>query len=254
MVDFTVEIFDRLQDEADFFDREAERTLETRRGLHFTNELTYEEYFAHQRTYAAVREFFGDVNGKTILDFACGTGWTSIYFARSGAKCHGIDISAKSIEVATKTAALNGMSAHCDFRVAAGESLPYPDGTFDLVFGNAALHHVDLEMAHEEIARVLKPGGKAAFIDDLRYHPALWLYRQLTRRRHTLFEQPLTLSDLNWFRKNFGKAEAEVFDLTNLLPRNKRLAGVLTKIDSGLLKALPILRNCCRHVVIKLVK
>lgn len=254
MTDFTVEIFDRLQDEAEFFDRKAEKTFATQRGLRFTNQLDYEQYFGHQRTYAAVRNFFGDIAGKRILDYACGTGWVSIYFARSGAECHGIDISEKSINVAGKTAALNGLGERCDFRVAAGESLPYADETFDFVFGNAALHHVDLEMAPEEIARVLKPGGKAAFIDDLRYHPALWLYRHLARRQHTLFEEPLTLDDLRWFRMFYSQVETQTFDFLNLLPKQKTVASVLTKVDDALLKAVPSLRHCCRYVVVKLVK
>lgn len=254
MTNFTVEVFDRLQDEAEFFDREAERTLATQRGLKFTNQLNYEQYFEHQRPYASVREFFGDIGGKQILDYACGTGWVSIYFARSGAQCHGIDISEKSIVVAGKTAALNGLDKRCDFRVAAGECLPYADNTFDLIFGNAALHHVDLEMAPAEIARVLKPGGKAAFIDDLRYHPVLWLYRHLTRRKHTLFEEPLTLADLDWFAGSFSEIRAETFDFLNLMPKRKRLASVLTEVDDALLRAIPGLRHLCRYVVIKLVK
>ncbi len=254
MTDFTVEVFDRLQDEAEFFDREAERTLATQRGLTFTNKLNYEQYFAHQRPYAAVKEFFGDISGKRILDYACGTGWTSIYFARSGAECHGIDISEKSIIVAGKTAAHNGLDHRCNFRVAAGESLPHADNTFDFVFGNAALHHVDLEMAPEEISRVLKPGGKAAFIDDLRYHPVLWLYRRIARRKHTLFEEPLTMTDLDWFAGSFSEIRAETFDILNLLPKRKMLASVLTKFDDTLLHIVPGLQHCCRYVVIKLVK
>ena len=254
MTDFTVEIFDRLQDEADFFDREAVKTLSGRRGLRFTNTLNYEQYFSHQRCYAAVKEFFGNIAGKTLLDFACGTGWTSIYFARSGAKCQGIDISAKSIEVATATAELNGLDKRCEFYVAAGESLPFKDATFDFIFGNAALHHVDIEMAAEEIARVLKPGGKAAFIDDLRYHPVLWTYRHLARRKHTLFEEPLVLSDLRWFRPYFSEVNAISLDLFNLLPKRKKLAAAMSRVDDSLLASFPSLKNVCRHVVVKLVK
>lgn len=254
MTDFTVEIFDRLQDEAEFFDREAERTQGARRGLKFTNNLNYEQYFEHQRPYAAVKNFFGDISGKRILDYACGTGWTSIYFARSGAQCHGVDISEKSIAVAGRTATLNGMGNRCEFRVGPGESLPYADGTFDFVFGNAALHHVDLEMAPSEISRVLKQGGKAAFIDDLRYHPVLWLYRHIARRKHTLFEAPLVLGDLESFNDSFTEMKAETFDILNLMPKRKRLASVLTKVDDALLKLIPGLQNCCRYVVVKLVK
>jgi SAM-dependent methyltransferase len=42
-----------------------------------------------------------------------------------------------------------------------GESLPYPDMTFDLVHGRQVLHHAhDLKRLCSEVARVLKPGGR----------------------------------------------------------------------------------------------
>ena len=40
------------------------------------------------------------------------------------------------------------------------DRLPFPDESFDLVFGHAVLHHLpDLEAAFAEFRRVLKPGG-----------------------------------------------------------------------------------------------
>jgi len=44
---------------------------------------------------------------------------------------------------------------------AGGEALPFPDGTFDVVFTRAVLHHVgDLVGFCREVRRVLKPGGR----------------------------------------------------------------------------------------------
>lgn len=254
MTFYPFDIYDRLQDESEFFDREIQRKAGKRRGYRFTNQLDYEQYFSLQRPYQAVKDFLGSVRGKEILDFACGTGWASVYFARSGANCHGLDISVKSIEAARLTAEINGLSQCCTFKVGAGEAIPYDDNTFDLIFGNAALHHVDLEMIPEELARVLKPGGKAAFIDDLLYHPLLWMYRKVSRRRHTLFETPLTLSDLQWFKHHFSTVQAQVFDIVNLAPKNRLISGIASRFDDALLAAIPGLKHICRYVVIKLVK
>jgi SAM-dependent methyltransferase len=45
--------------------------------------------------------------------------------------------------------------------------LPFPDASFDLVFGHAVLHHLpDLEQAFAEFARVLRPGGTLAFCGE----------------------------------------------------------------------------------------
>src|SRR6185295_8485205 len=51
--------------------------------------------------------------------------------------------------------------------------LPFPGGTFDVVVSRAAIHNLysaeDRESAIREIARVLKPGGRA-LIADIRHH------------------------------------------------------------------------------------
>jgi SAM-dependent methyltransferase len=47
------------------------------------------------------------------------------------------------------------------------ELLPFPDGSFDLVFGHAILHHIpDLGQAFAEFNRVLRPGGTVAFCGE----------------------------------------------------------------------------------------
>jgi len=47
------------------------------------------------------------------------------------------------------------------------ESLPFEDGSFDLVFGHAVLHHLpDLPAALTEFRRVLRPGGTLAFCGE----------------------------------------------------------------------------------------
>jgi SAM-dependent methyltransferase len=51
--------------------------------------------------------------------------------------------------------------------VAEAEALPFEDGSFDLVFGHAVLHHVpDLARAFDEFRRVLRPGGSVAFCGE----------------------------------------------------------------------------------------
>jgi SAM-dependent methyltransferase len=48
---------------------------------------------------------------------------------------------------------------------AEAETLPFPDESFDLVFGHAVLHHIpDLGQAFSEFARVLRPGGWLAVL------------------------------------------------------------------------------------------
>ncbi len=245
---------ERYQNEAEFFDQEVEEMFKDGRGLKFSNQLTYEDYFGLFTTYSAVMDFFGSVKDKKILDFACGSGWISIYLARSGAECYGFDISPKSVEIATRMANANGVGSRCQFKVTAAEKMDYPDNTFDFVFGNAALHHTDLDKSPAEIARVLKPGGKAAFIDDLRHHPAMWLYRQITTDKHTRYETPMIYRNLEQFKPYFTSATFESYDFFSIFPKNRGLTKILRPIDVAMLKVLPFMKYICRHIVIRLVK
>ncbi|MFH2057211.1 MAG: class I SAM-dependent methyltransferase [bacterium] len=245
---------ERYRDEAEFFDREAAEFATGRKSLRFSNQLTYEQYFDHAHAYRVAREFLGPVNGKKILDYACGSGWVSIYFARSGAECYGFDISPRSIEVATQMAADNGLGEQCEFKVSTAEAIDYPDNSFDLLFGNAALHHTDLELSPAEIARVLKPGGRACFIDDLRYHPVMWVYRKVTRDKHTRFETPMRLRDIEKFKPYFSSVKFEAHDFFNIFPKKRGLARIAEPLDRVLLKVLPFSKYFCRHLLIKLIR
>ncbi len=47
-------------------------------------------------------------------------------------------------------------------------------------------------LAAGEIARILKPGGKAVFIEPLAYNPVIWVYRHLAAGVRTESEEPMT--------------------------------------------------------------
>lgn len=65
-------------------------------------------------------------------------------------------------------------------------NLPFPDESLDVVYGNAIVHHLpDRERFLAEVVRVLRPGGRAVFMDDA-YVP-LW---QLAKR---VFLRPLLI-------------------------------------------------------------
>jgi SAM-dependent methyltransferase len=75
------------------------------------------------------------------------------------------DISPRMLEALTRSAAQLGLPV--ETAVCEASDLPFDDGSFDLVFGHAVLHHVpDLRRAFGEFRRVLRPGGMVAFCGE----------------------------------------------------------------------------------------
>jgi SAM-dependent methyltransferase len=99
--------------------------------------------------------------GARVLDIACGTGNLSIPLARQGAIVTGVDIASNLIAQARDRAKAEGLNVTFDEGDA--EQLPYEAASFDAVvsmFG--AMFAPRPELVVEEMARVLKPGGRLA--------------------------------------------------------------------------------------------
>jgi len=101
-------------------------------------------------------------SGQKALDVGCGGGLLAEEFARLGFSVTGIDPSALSIAAARAHAAEAGLDI--TYRQGTGESLPFPDASFDLVYCCDVLEHVEgLDRVVSETARVIKPGGIYCF-------------------------------------------------------------------------------------------
>jgi 2-polyprenyl-6-hydroxyphenyl methylase / 3-demethylubiquinone-9 3-methyltransferase len=99
-----------------------------------------------------------DPRGLRVLDIGCGGGALAEELARLGCRVTGLDVSARSIDVARRHAVAGGL--RISYCVARGESLPYDDESFDVAYLGDVLEHVgDFDEAIDETARVLAPGG-----------------------------------------------------------------------------------------------
>jgi len=202
-------------------------------------------------------EAAGSLKGKRVLDFGCGRGQTSRIYAELGAvRVDGFDISSENIRVADKNAKRDGLDNRVFFRHLAAEEIDYPDEFFDLVLGKAILHHTDLEKTSKQLARVLRPGGSAYFLEPLAHNPILNFFRWLTPWRRTPTEKPLRLEDLDIFRKYFDAVSYRGFYLFSLLANGLLLVTgsrkLFTAVMAGLLHFekpvllhLPALQKYC---------
>jgi len=99
-----------------------------------------------------------DPIGRTALDVGCGGGLLAEEFARLGLSVTGIDPSRSSLLAARKHAANSGLTIK--YLAGRGESLPFADESYDIVFCCDVLEHVDNpDKVIAEIARVLKQDG-----------------------------------------------------------------------------------------------
>jgi ubiquinone/menaquinone biosynthesis C-methylase UbiE len=109
----------------------------------------------------------GDVAGQRVLDYGCGSGGTTAQLLAQGAQVTGFDISLTRLQNARQRVAGERGGAATGLAQCAAETLPFADGAFDAVLGKQILHHLDLKIAIPEIARVLRPGGRAVFLEPL---------------------------------------------------------------------------------------
>jgi len=106
--------------------------------------------------------FLGPVDGKRVLLW--GVGLEAVGFAIAGADVYGFDRSASRVETVKDLARTLELREQTHLQTMTIEQLAYPDDFFDLAFGQAASEDADLEVGARELSRVMKPGGRGAFI------------------------------------------------------------------------------------------
>ena len=119
-----------------------------------------------------------DVNaGERALDLACGTGDIAFAIANRGARTIGLDITHRMLQLGRRRAVTPGSSSGAFAKASSSQavvgfvcgdmtSLPFGSRLFDVVTTGYGLRNVpDLDAAIDEIARVLKPGGRMLSLD-----------------------------------------------------------------------------------------
>jgi SAM-dependent methyltransferase len=214
------------------------------------------DYLDHEPWIRPAFDLIGDVAGRRVLDYGCGHGMAAVVLARHGAGVTGIDLSAGYVAEAQRRAAANEVEV--DFRQADAERLPFPDRSFDAVWGCAILHHLDLERAGAELRRVLRPGGVAVFCEPWGENPLVQFARRFLPypgKHRTPDERPLRHADLSPLRDQF-ELRTRGFQLLGMarraLRRQSRSGGWLDSWDRRLLSRWPALEKWCRYVVLEL--
>jgi len=108
---------------------------------------------------------------ETILDVGCGRGLLLNAAARrlTTGKAIGIDQSGNHPEATLANARAEGVADVVEVKTGDMRKLPFEDETIDVVVSSLAIHNIPTKegrlQAIQEIARVLKPGGRVALLD-----------------------------------------------------------------------------------------
>lgn len=122
-----------------------------------------------------------NLNNFNLLEIGCSSGDFTFYladiFARRGreAEIFAIDISDRLINIAKEKNKFNNIY----FLEGNIYNIPFPEEYFDVVCGNAILHHLDLDRAFVEIKRVLKKEGKIIFFEPNLLNPQVFLEKKI---------------------------------------------------------------------------
>ncbi len=232
---------DRLEREREFHDRTFGEGSRSVAGRFYSIEAPSRGFY---------EDFLSQRASGEVLEYGCGPGSLAFFLAERGAQVTGIDISPVAIEQSRAKAEKLGVADRTRFEVMNAEDLQFEPGSFDLVCGTGILHHLELDGAFAQLAKVLKPGGEAVFIEPLGHNPIINLYRRLTPKLRTEDEHPLLSADLDIAGKYFGKSDLRYFHLTTLLavPAHGRkrfgaIVDALARFDEAVFRRLPLARK-----------
>lgn len=258
---------DRWKEEAAFFDREAEQQGPKVAPI---DPLTLERYSASTPRRRFREEFrfrvLKDLQGKRVLDVGCGDGINSVLLAKLGANVTGIDISPKAIDLAQKRAHINGVSGSTHFLCSPLEEAEIPPHSFDVIWGDAILHHLiqNLELVLARLCLWAKPRAILLFSEPVNFNNTLrrLRFRLPVKTDATPDERPLEpaefkiikrfLPDLRLrFFSLFGRLSRFVLIRSNYerssLPR-RAMVNALACVDYALL-SLAVIQNMAGYAV-----
>lgn len=146
-----------------------------------------QEFYAEidRRFFSSAREFmpwralpfdalidFGALKYQDVLEIGVGNGSHAALLASNARSFTGIDLTDYAVTSTSARLAQAGLPANI-LRMDA-ERMRFPDDSFDFVWSWGVIHHSsDTSQVLREIARVLRPGGRAV---TMVYHRSLWGY------------------------------------------------------------------------------
>jgi len=105
-------------------------------------------------------KILGNVKGKKVLDYGCGSGIYTKILVNGGANVKGFDISKEMLKIAIKE------NPDVELKIGSGYKIPFNE-KFDIVLASLVVHYMkDWDKMFREVRRVLNNGGVFIFSSD----------------------------------------------------------------------------------------
>lgn len=198
--------------------------------------------------------------GGVAVDVGCGRGARTEALRALGFAAVGVDLDPGRIDAARAS------FPACAFHVGDATALPLADASCDLVFSCSVLQYVDHARMLAECRRVLRPGGRAVFLENLAGHPLAQAHRLWRRRRrrtqaaHLVPQRHVELGEVARFAAHFEIAAVHTANLLTPLALapvvlgarapGDALRGFLHGVDRRVLARWPGLARYCWTVLI----
>lgn len=175
-----------------------------------------------------------DALSSPILDFGSGTTWVTEFCARMGFQTVSFDINGELIEACVKERIASDTRIDASLLKTAqgdGHAMPFETGTFGHLLCYDTVHHMhDYPKVFSEFNRILRPGGRAIFVEPGARHsksPETIAFVEFMKERDPAWiERDVVLEEMDALARAAGFEDG-----LNIVPMPHPLALQTYKLD-----------------------
>ena len=158
-------------------------------------------HYSYKRESKFLQEKVKHFNDKDVLEIGSHA-WVS--WIKGNATPKSLDcINISEVELEKGISNAKNIPFEINFHFMDANTLTFKDEMFDVVYGGAILHHLDVKRSISEIYRVLKPNGIILFTEPLNMNPFYKLYRYFNKKERTPDEHALVNKDFKIIKEKF---------------------------------------------------
>ncbi|NQU39031.1 MAG: class I SAM-dependent methyltransferase [Lentisphaerae bacterium] len=158
-------------------------------------QLAYDTFLSPETARAI--KLLGLLEGRRVVVLGCGLGQGALHLAQRGAHVMATDVSPARVALAAQWCAERTINGRLAFRTMSADALELEDDSADCIFSRDVLMYTAPSRVATECARILRPGGRAVFVESLRGGKCMkWLRHRSSPREWEPFTHYLDFAEL----------------------------------------------------------